>query len=924
MTRRIRSRVLVLLFLASFAGESFAQMGENLALEKEATQSSTLGGSHAALAVDGQRGNFTSTLPNAELPDPAWWQVDLGESFQIGMITLWNRSSFLTGGSRLRDIIVQVLAEDGETVVFQTTDPANPDPAKLLNPENTLGEYPNGPESLVLDLGNQDIEGRFVKIYRIPDEDLSGSGGLGTVLEATTLSLAEVEVFGSGGEGCPEEGDSHCEGIDVVPPLGGEIVGSWSFTVDAFDDSDDLLTYSFIATHEDGATIRRSETIPSTTFQLSIPGQWTVSASVDDDPFCLDVAEDAVCEETFVVEPLPGLTDTTGLFLTKAFLVLGPFRHSFGCGPDAAGNLLRNHIANARIECEYPMEGDIVDYDASAAATTAYIGPEEDGVPSWRAFDDGSLDNGDQDLNGDIGARDDVMSWLVTYVEYHGNSPTEITLCLGSDDGGQVYWDGERVLSDPSCRGRGDCDVQSELIVVEPGIHRIAAAAWNRGGGWGLRLSLDDAAFQKITDDPELFPEWEFHGRTPPEHFEPPECPEESCQPEPVRNLVCDRGEEDLTLTWENPPITDPETPTIIEAEDIFGGLVEIAAVESDETTVTIELEELPDDFTLVRVTHCGGVPATCSPFKTDSFGGILSENFLVLGPFEHPFRCNGPTANLRRNHIAPTEIFCLYPEFGEEVPYDAELAATTGYLGPTGENGMPTVRRFDDGGAPNGDHDLNRDLGQMNDVMSWLFTYVEYKGAAPVALEICFGSGDGGQLWVNGDELITTSKCRARADCQERAIVELDGPTVLRIAAGAWNSGGAWGVRLQFFEDGLPLVDSLESDWVFHGTRKPEGFVSPCEGVSRFIRGDTTADGQLNLTDAVGIFGVLFLGDPMPSCVETMDANDDDQVNLTDGIVILGFLFLGSTPPASPFPECGLAPGGGPMVDCENYPPCQ
>jgi hypothetical protein len=165
-----------------------AQIGENLAFQKTATQSSTLGGFRADLAVDGDRGNFTHTTGNADLPGPAWWQVDLGESREIGIITLWNRTTCC--GSRLRDIVVQILAEDGETVVHQTTDPNDPDPAALLNPENVLGTYPNGPASLTADLGEEPVEGRFVRVYRVPDEDLSGTGGQGAPDEATVLVLA--------------------------------------------------------------------------------------------------------------------------------------------------------------------------------------------------------------------------------------------------------------------------------------------------------------------------------------------------------------------------------------------------------------------------------------------------------------------------------------------------------------------------------------------------------------------------------------------------------------------------------------------------------------------------------------------------------------------------------------------------------------
>ncbi len=92
------------------------------------------------------------------------------------------------------------------------------------------------------------------------------------------------------------------------------------------------------------------------------------------------------------------------------------------------------------------------------------------------------------------------------------------------------------------------------------------------------------------------------------------------------------------------------------------------------------------------------------------------------------------------------------------------------------------------------------------------------------------------------------------------------------------------------------------------------------------FRRGDTTQDGVLNITDAVKIFGILFLGDPDISCQEAKDVNDDGAVNITDGIRILGFLFLGQPAPAAPGHEnCGPDPANSAGdLGCESHPPCE
>ena len=96
-----------------------------------------------------------------------------------------------------------------------------------------------------------------------------------------------------------------------------------------------------------------------------------------------------------------------------------------------------------------------------------------------------------------------------------------------------------------------------------------------------------------------------------------------------------------------------------------------------------------------------------------------------------------------------------------------------------------------------------------------------------------------------------------------------------------------------------------------------------------RFHRGDPTGDGDEDVSDAIFIFGFLFLGDAPPSCRESADVNNDGVVNLSDGIHVLGFLFWGQQPPAPPGPTqdpCGLDPdplGSVGDLGCEAYAAC-
>ena len=74
-------------------------------------------------------------------------------------------------------------------------------------------------------------------------------------------------------------------------------------------------------------------------------------------------------------------------------------------------------------------------------------------------------------------------------------------------------------------------------------------------------------------------------------------------------------------------------------------------------------------------------------------------------------------------------------------------------------------------------------------------------------------------------------------------------------------------------------------------------------------VRGDPSCDGNVNMSDAVGILNSLFLEAGALCCGEAADVNADGFVDLTDSISLLSYLFRGDRPPAQPFPFCGSAP---------------
>lgn len=93
------------------------------------------------------------------------------------------------------------------------------------------------------------------------------------------------------------------------------------------------------------------------------------------------------------------------------------------------------------------------------------------------------------------------------------------------------------------------------------------------------------------------------------------------------------------------------------------------------------------------------------------------------------------------------------------------------------------------------------------------------------------------------------------------------------------------------------------------------------CPGL--FVRSDCNGDLTTDVTDAIAVLGILFLGDPT-TCVDACDANSDLTLDVADALFLLGSLFtVGAPLPDSPFPECGLSPN--PLVSpgCDRSSSC-
>ena len=99
--------------------------------------------------------------------------------------------------------------------------------------------------------------------------------------------------------------------------------------------------------------------------------------------------------------------------------------------------------------------------------------------------------------------------------------------------------------------------------------------------------------------------------------------------------------------------------------------------------------------------------------------------------------------------------------------------------------------------------------------------------------------------------------------------------------------------------------VRSFEAGGSGAYTLSLEAAAEPVRTIGPFLRGDVDRNGNLQLTDAVGIFSYLFLGGEEPGCLAAADPGGTGEINLTSGVFLLQFLFLGGPTPLAPYPRC-------------------
>ena len=83
---------------------------------------------------------------------------------------------------------------------------------------------------------------------------------------------------------------------------------------------------------------------------------------------------------------------------------------------------------------------------------------------------------------------------------------------------------------------------------------------------------------------------------------------------------------------------------------------------------------------------------------------------------------------------------------------------------------------------------------------------------------------------------------------------------------------------------------------------------VSGTPSTIEFIRGDTSEDGAVSITDAIVLFGQLLGAVPDGLCPQNGDVNADGERNIADVVSLLTAFFTPGPAIAPPFPACGTS----------------
>jgi hypothetical protein len=87
------------------------------------------------------------------------------------------------------------------------------------------------------------------------------------------------------------------------------------------------------------------------------------------------------------------------------------------------------------------------------------------------------------------------------------------------------------------------------------------------------------------------------------------------------------------------------------------------------------------------------------------------------------------------------------------------------------------------------------------------------------------------------------------------------------------------------------------------------------------FYRGDSNADGHVDISDAVKTVQHIFLGRPV-TCEDAVDTDDNGSLDPTDSVYLLIYFFRRGPQPPKPFPNCGVDSTTDALT-CQSFEPC-
>jgi|GEM_PF-1721715 len=182
-----------------------------------------------------------------------------------------------------------------------------------------------------------------------------------------------------------------------------------------------------------------------------------------------------------------------------------------GCGGGGFDRLTSaDWAAPFDIHEEDPEAGDEWDIDFNLAQSRSWTLINLAPVPTWVTTESLGANGADDMVNFDgyVGAQgastDNIMAISTTYVENTTDEAINVQACTSSDDSIRIDINNNMVNAVSACRGSGgDCQ-ERNCGVLDPGMNKITTYVWEGGGGWNMRIALEDLAGNKLNDNNDL------------------------------------------------------------------------------------------------------------------------------------------------------------------------------------------------------------------------------------------------------------------------------------------------------------------------------------------------------------------------------------------------------------------------------------